>query len=170
MTLDSESTSRGRASRRSGCALLFACVVSFVPAFAAADELPQGFDVRSPIVVVLPAEGGPPDTPPAPVSAAELPPEEDGPYAPGKAHVAGRYSKGLRRAGTTLTVIGIAVGAVGGALLGMVASSGPSRSDLGYAEAGKTLGLGVGGFMAAGGAACVLVGVPLWIASGSERQ
>jgi hypothetical protein len=93
---------------------------------------------------------------------AELPPEEDGPMAridsPG---LSAMTKKKMETAGAVLTVAGICVGAVGGSILGAVASEKPSYESTDGVAAGAGLGVGVA-FAVLGGVS-ILVGIPLWI-------
>ena len=67
----------------------------------------------------------------------------------------------MKTAGTVLTITGICVGAIGGAILGAFAAEEPSTMSLeGF---GNTLGLGIGVAFTALGGASILVGVPLWV-------
>ena len=67
----------------------------------------------------------------------------------------------MKTAGAVLTLAGICVGAVGGILLGVVASEKPSYGSTDGLAAGFGLGVGVA-FTALGGAS-ILTGIPLWI-------
>ena len=68
----------------------------------------------------------------------------------------------IRTAGTVLNVTGIFVGAVGGIILGAVASEEPSYASADGIAAGAGLGFGVA--LTALGGLSILIGIPVWIA------
>jgi hypothetical protein len=127
------------------------------PAPATTPAAPYAYSYAYPYSYPYPYAAPPKPAPPIRFSSeAEIPPDDEGQFEPGR-----NRKVNTGKAGKILIGVGLGLAAFGGILTAISASAGSSHDDLGYGQAMQGLGLGIGIGMLVTGGAGVLVGIPL---------